>query len=61
MKQLARRQQSITPSEPLSLGPPVPLRTDALERRRELMEAWARFLYGATANNVVPMVRVAGA
>lgn len=33
-------------------------RGDALERRRELMEAWARFLEGKTASNVVPLVRV---
>ena len=35
-------------------------RGDALERRRELMEAWARFLTAAAAGNVVPM-RNAGA
>ena len=30
-------------------------RTDALERRRELMEAWARFIEGENASNVIPL------
>ena len=30
-------------------------RQDALERRRELMAAWERFLEGDAAGNVVPM------
>ena len=30
-------------------------RTDALERRRELMQAWARFIEGDTAGNVVSL------
>ncbi|MFM9941245.1 MAG: tyrosine-type recombinase/integrase [Hyphomicrobiaceae bacterium] len=32
-------------------------RTDALERRRELMGAWGRFLEGDAVGNVVPLVR----
>ena len=35
-------------------------RGDALERRRELMEAWARFLTADAAGNVVPMRKAVG-
>lgn len=34
-------------------------RTDALERRRELMEAWGRFLEGEKVSNVVTLSRAA--
>ena len=35
-------------------------RDDALERRRPMMQAWARFLEGAAAGNVVPIRKAAG-
>ena len=35
-------------------------RGDALEKRRELMDAWARFATTKPADNVLPMVRPAG-
>jgi hypothetical protein len=30
-------------------------RTDALERRRELMDAWARFIEGDAVGKIVPL------
>ena len=54
-----RGRGSIAGSRHREQGHPPYLRTTMLERRRPIMAAWANFVSGSDADNVVPLRRAA--